>query len=330
MCDDVVLSAEGRPTGGFSTPPDTTIKPSAGQESPIPVTKGLLFGVKFILAGVNEAVPNTYFRDKPHRTMRHRLYNLIDENNKSTWSARLFDNGIALLIFLNVSAIVLESFDTLHARYADLFHAFELFSIAIFSLEYLARLFTADLKYPELSSPRAVGKYMLSPMALIDLLAVLPAYLHLLIPFDLRILRILRLLRLARLFKLKRYMRSLQLIQEVVTEKRSELTATVFVSFIVLVVSSTLMYYVERDEQPDAFPNIVAAFWWAICTLTTVGYGDIVPVTVGGKIISSIIAVLGIGLVALPTGILSASFVEKLTRKDSDPEQCCPHCGKEI
>lgn len=262
--------------------------------------------------------------------MRQRLYNLIDENNKSTRSARLFDNGIALLIFLNVSAIVLESFEPLHTRYAAAFHAFELFSIAVFSLEYLARLVTADLKYPQLSTSKAIGTYMLSPMALIDLLAVLPAYLHLLIPFDLRILRILRLLRLARLFKLKRYMRSLQLIQEVVTEKRAELSATVFVSFIVLVVSSTLMYYVERDEQPDAFPNIVAAFWWAICTLTTVGYGDVVPVTVGGKIISSIIAVLGIGLVALPTGILSASFIEKLTRKDGDPEQCCPHCGKEI
>lgn len=294
------------------------------------MTKPLVFGVNFILKWVNEAMLNPYFRDKPRRIMRQHLYDLIDENNKTTPSARLFDNGIALLIFLNVTAIVLESFEPLHARYAQTFHAFELFSIAVFSAEYLARLFTADLKYPKLSPARAVGKYLLSPMAIIDLLAVLPAFLHLLIPFDLRILRILRLLRLARLFKLKRYMRSLQLIQEVITEKRAELSATVFVSFIVLVVSSTLMYYVERDEQPDAFPNIVAAFWWAICTLTTVGYGDVVPATVGGKIISSIIAVLGIGLVALPTGILSASFIEKLNHRKPDEQACCPHCGKEL
>lgn len=264
------------------------------------------------------------------QTFRHRLYTVIDENNKSTPAARFFDNAIALLIFFNVLAIILESFSELNRHYALLFHGFEVFSVVVFSAEYLARLITADLKYPGISVGRATRRYMASPMAIIDLLAVLPAYLHIFAPFDLRILRVLRLLRLLRLFKLKRYMRSLQLIQEVVYEKRAELSATVFVSFIVLVVASTLMYYVEKDVQPKAFPNIVASFWWAICTLTTVGYGDVVPVTVVGKIISSIIAVLGIGLVALPTGILSASFIEKLNHHGNQDKACCPHCGKSL
>lgn len=259
---------------------------------------------------------------------RERIYRIIDENNKETLAARLFDQALATLILLNVLVIVLESFQSLWDSYSEWFLAFEYFSISIFTLEYLFRLITADLKYPGIGKRRATLRYLFSAVAIIDLLAVLPAYLPIFFSVDMRVIRVLRLMRIARLFKLGRYTKSLHLISLVVQEKRSELNTTAFLASLLLVVSSTLMYYVERDVQPDAFPNIVATLWWAICTLTTVGYGDIVPVTAGGKIISSIIAILGIGLVALPAGILSASFMDKLNNETEKGK--CPHCGKDL
>ena len=260
--------------------------------------------------------------------LRERIYRIIDENNKETWAARVFDQALATLILLNVFIIVLESHQSLWDHYSAWFLAFEYFSVGVFTLEYVFRLMTADLKYPGLGKGRAAIRYLFSAVAIIDLLAVLPAYLPMFFPVDMRVVRVLRLMRIARLFKLGRYTRSLHLISIVLQEKRSELYTTAFLASLLLVVSSTLMYYVERDVQPDAFPNITSTLWWAICTLTTVGYGDVVPVTTGGKIISSIIAILGIGLVALPAGILSASFMDKLNGSQSKGK--CPHCGKEI
>ena len=173
-------------------------------------------------------------------------------------------------------------------------------------------------------------------MAIIDLMAILPFYLPLLLPVDLRFLRILRLTRLLRLLKVQRYSKSLQLIGIVLKKKKEELIVTVFVTFILMVFASTLMYYLESDVQPDQFPNIISAFWWAIATLTTIGYGDVYPVTGWGRLLSGIIALLGIGLVALPTGILSSGFIEELSRqKSKDIEKSeqykyCPYCGKRI
>lgn len=259
------------------------------------------------------------------------IYNVIDENNKDTWLARAFDVFIVGLIIANVVAIVLGSFKGINAVYGPALHIFEYFSVAIFTAEYLARILTADIKYAHHSRLGALLLYVISPMALVDLLAILPTYLPMLIAIDLRFIRALRLLRLLRLFKLNRYSTSMQLFIDVFKEKRADLYVTLFVTLILLVVASTLMYHVEGPVQPDVFPNIAAAFWWAIATLTTVGYGDAVPVTVLGKIISGGIALLGIGLVALPTGIVSSAFVQKLTEKKKEPEfdgAVCPTCGK--
>lgn len=152
---------------------------------------------------------------------RERLYRIIDENNKETLAARLFDQSLAALILLNVLAIVLESFPSLWESYSRWFVAFEYFSVAVFTLEYIFRLITADLKYPGIGFRRATIRYLFSAVALIDLLAVLPAYLPLLFPIDLRVIRVLRLFRIARLFKLGRYTLALHLIVQVVKEKRS-------------------------------------------------------------------------------------------------------------
>ena len=166
--------------------------------------------------------------------------------------------------------------------------------------------------------PVAVMRFLVSPVGMIDLLAIVPFYLPLLIPVDLRVVRILRLVRFLRLLKLTRYTRSVTAIAAVVRERRHELMVAVFLTALLLMVASTLMYYMESKVQPDAFPNIIASLWWAVATLTTIGYGDVFPVTDLGRLLSGIIAVLGIGLVALPTAIISSGFVEALARDKAE------------
>ena len=165
-------------------------------------------------------------------------------------------------------------------------------------------------------------------MSIIDLLAILPFYL----PFfgiDLRSFRVLRLLRIFRIAKVGRYYSSLNLIKHVFQNKREELILTSVLMVLLLIVSSSLLYYCENAVQPDAFSSIPATMWWAVATLTTVGYGDMYPVTFMGKLCASVIAVLGIGMFALPTGILGAEFVETI-QKHKKQKKICPHCGKEL
>ncbi len=149
-------------------------------------------------------------------------------------------------------------------------------------------------------------------MAIIDLMAILPFYLPFIIKIDLRSLRILRLVRLLRILKLNRYTKSMKVLGRVIKRKKEELIVTVFITGILMLLAASIMFYIENETQPEAFPNIIASFWWAIATLTTVGYGDIYPVTFLGKFLAGIIAFLGIGLVALPTGIISSGFIEEV------------------
>jgi voltage-gated potassium channel len=170
---------------------------------------------------------------------------------------------------------------------------------------------------------------MLTPLSLIDLFAVLPFYLPMFIPFDLRFLRAIRLIRIVRLFKLGRYTESVRQFGRVLKSKRAELLTTVFIIFILLIVASSLLYYVEHNAQPDKFASIPEAMWWGVVTLTTVGYGDIYPVTGLGKFLGAIISLLGIGLFALPTGLISAGFIEEIAKKRRTPGKC-PKCGATI
>ena len=272
-------------------------------------------------------------------SIRQRVFLIVDENNKKETASRIFNISIVVLIILNVIAIILESFQDLKDLYEKQFYIFEVFSVAIFTIEYILRLWTAKYKYPDKNEVNALLTYIFSPYALIDLFAILPFYLPFLIHADLRFIRIFRLFRITRIFKLGRYSKSLKLIIEVFKEKKSDLGVTIFVTFILLVIASTIMYYLEHDKQPQAFPNIIASFWWAIATLTTVGYGDVYPITGWGKFISSIIALLGIVVIALPTGILSAAFMDKIKDEKQQEKQgdnnnpnkiICPFCGHEI
>lgn len=273
--------------------------------------------------------------------LKKRIFFLIDEEGrkKSPWN-RFFHLSIMSLILLSVTGIILESFAPLQESYGIIFQLFEWFTVAIFSVEYLLRVWTADLKFPDDAPWRARLRFILSPMGFIDLLAILPFYLPFFFQFDLRFIRILRITRLLRIFKLNRYTQALKLFTSVFFEKRNELGITLFVMFLLLLMSSTIMFYLESDVQPEQFPDIISTFWWSVATLTTVGYGDVYPITGWGKLVSGVIAILGIGLVALPTGILSAGFIEKIesnNKKKATPEKAptqpfkyCPHCGEKL
>ncbi len=259
--------------------------------------------------------------------MKERIYNVIEKADEGDRASKWFDNVILVLILLTVVAIVLESFDSIAKDYSMVFKVFEAVSVSIFSVEYVLRVWTADIQYPEKSKLGARLRYMVSFMAIVDLIAILPFYIPMLLPVDLRVLRLLRMFRLFRVFKLNRYFIALNLIVTVMKKKKEELVATISIMLMLIVVSATLIYYMETDIQPEAFPNIVASFWWAIATLTTVGYGDVYPVTALGKLLASVIAVTGIGLVALPTGILSSGFMDAI-KKDETVK--CPHCGEDV
>ena len=254
--------------------------------------------------------------------LRQRTWQIVETALGSDAISRAFDTLVLSLILLSVLSVVMESVQPLGTDYADTFYWFEVFTVTVFTLEYLLRLWSC------VSDPRYQGglwgrlRFVVSPLSIVDLLAILPFYLQF-IGLDLRFLRILRLLRI---FKAPRYKSSLQLFANAVSSRREELMITSGMMIFLLLIASCLMYYAEHAAQPDKFSDIPSAMWWGVATLTTVGYGDIYPVTVMGRIIGSFVAVLGIGLFALPAGLLGSGFVEEIQKRKRPPK--CPHCGK--
>ncbi len=258
---------------------------------------------------------------------KQKIYRLVEKGSHGSRINIVFDITIMILILLNVFALILDSIPSVENSIGHFLKIFEVISVIIFSVEYLLRIYVSDLTHPSSSRLKSILKFIFSPFGIVDLLAITPFYLPFLIKIDLRFLRILRLMRFFRILKINRYNSSINQIWSVIKEKKTELAITGFVSFLILFIASFLMYYVEGEVQPDKFSNILDSFWWAIATLTTVGYGDVYPITGTGKFISGIIAVLGIGLIALPTGIISAGFMERIGKNKNHK---CPHCGKDI
>lgn len=263
-----------------------------------------------------------------YKKYKHRIYEIVDVAGPGDTTSKVFDIFIIALIVLNVVAVMLGTVEVVSERYSNQLRLFEIVSVIIFSIEYLLRFWstTESKKYTHPISGRL--KYMFTPMAIVDLVAILPFFIPMLISFDLRFVRALRLIRLFRLFKMGRYSSSFRTLVKALQKRKEELLLTIFVSFIILIVASSMMYYVERDAQPEKFSSIPSSMWWGIITLTTIGYGDVSPVTPVGKVLGGIIALLGIGLVALPTGIIASGLVEVMQRKAT--QQRCPHCGKEF
>lgn len=258
--------------------------------------------------------------------IKKRIYEILEVASPKDVQSRIFDIFIVTLIFLNVIAVILETVEKLSSQFSQFFKIFEVFSVIVFTSEYLLRVWscTKNLKYKRSISGRI--RFILTPLALVDLFAILPFYFPLFIPFDLRFIRAIRLVRLFRLFKMGRYSESIKLFGRVLRAKKEELFITVFAVFILLTISSSLLYFVEHEAQPEMFSSIPAAMWWGVATLTTVGYGDIYPITTLGKFLGAIISLLGVGLFALPAGILSAGFIEEI-RKSKEIVKICPHCG---
>ena len=277
------------------------------------------------------------------------VFQILDEDDKAQHPLnKPVGFAIMALIVLSIIAVVIESDQFMSTAYHTGFYDFEVIAVAIFTVEYLARLWTSGLKHPHLSRWQAAVKFVFSPMAIIDFLAIAPFYFELglmaygvTMIMDTRFLRVLRLMRLMRLFKLNRYNDSMKLIGNVLREEKEKMFVTLFMVGILLVLSAALIFMVEHDVQPDKFPNIYTSMWWSIATLTTVGYGDVYPITPTGRILAGVIALLGIGLVALPTGILASSFVahlrDPLNKKEKAPKEeekppveYCPYCGKKL
>jgi len=251
------------------------------------------------------------------------IFGILEPGGKDS---KYFDPFIMTLIVLNVLAVTLETVQWIYLPYKHVFHAFDIFSVAVFTIEYALRIWTCtlDLRYRHPVSGRI--RFALTPFAIIDLVAILPFYLPLLIP-DMRFVRVVRLFRIFRILKMARYSDSVNTFINVFRSKREDLTITFFAVVVLLMVASSLMYEAEYNAQPDKFSSIPAAMWWGIVTLATVGYGDLYPITPMGKLIGSIVVVLGIALFALPTGIFASGFVEEMEKKKS-PRLLCPHCGR--
>ena len=261
--------------------------------------------------------------------MRKRVYEILEIASPEDSSSRIFDTFIISLIILNVIAIILETIESISFRFFHFFKIIEIFSVIIFTIEYVLRVWSCatNSKYKHPIFGRA--KFISTPLALVDLIAILPFYLPMLISIDLRFIRALRLIRIFRLFKLARYSEAIKLFGNVIKNKKEELYITAFVIIILLIISSSLLYTIECEAQPNVFSSIPAAMWWGVATLTTVGYGDIYPITPLGKFLGSVISLLGIGLFALPAGLLSAGFIEEI-RKRKEIVKTCPHCGGDI
>ena len=257
-------------------------------------------------------------------SLKERVYRFIEPDYEQ---GRIVDVAIIVLILLNIVALLLETVEPIYNLNRAAFELFEDFSLAVFALEYVVRLWAITAN-PRFSRP-VTGRirFAFTPLAIIDLVAILP----LLLPpptVDARFIRVIRVLRIFRVLKLVRYFRALRLLGQVISERKEELVSIFLVLLILLALSSSLMYFVEHEDQPEVFTSIPATMWWSIVTLTTVGYGDTYPITALGQTIAAIIAILGIGMFALPAGILGAGFVEALAaHRSEDPERRCPHCG---
>jgi voltage-gated potassium channel len=263
------------------------------------------------------------------------VYNLIRDDDENSLASNIFDTTIIILIVVNVVLVILDTF-TFPLWLQKISNVIELVSVVVFTIEYLLRLWTSTYLHPEAKPFKARLRYMFSFMAIIDLLAILPFYIPFIIPMDLRVLRTLRVIRLLRLFKVNRYTDALSTIGKVLKSKASQLLSSLLIVGLLLIIASVLMYNVESVAQPEAFSNAFSGLWWAVATLTTVGYGDIYPITILGKVLSGIIALLGIGIVAVPTGIISTGFIENIDEKsrdtalEKDKKHFCPYCGKNI
>lgn len=305
--------------------------PSLGESTETMAGLFVFKGVCFVSAIAGLSVSRKLPRAERRRLVRlwvNRQLNPGDDDSKAV------DSFIITLIAINVMSVIVETEQAVHEASATFFLVNETISTLIFSIEYVLRVWVSDM-LPKFEGKgiKGRGRYALSMMAMVDLIAIAPFFLGF-IKMDLRIARAIRLMRLVRILKMGRYAHAVRTLGNVVGRKKEELAIATFVSTMVLILSASCMYFIEHDAQPDAFRSIPESMWWAIVTITSVGYGDVSPVTGMGKIVGAVVCMLGVLLVALPTGILASGFLEEMREqrrgKDAETFGYCPHCGEQL
>lgn len=260
-------------------------------------------------------------------TVRQRTWGLVEATNPADPVTRWFSRCIVSLILLNVGAVVIGSVASVDRAYHDALGWFELISVGIFSVEYLARMWSCveDARFCRPIVGRL--KQAVQPLTVVDLAAVLPFFLPLL-GVDLRFMRAARFFRIFRIAKIGRYSSAMSMIRRVIVSRHEELLVTTLLAGVMIVMASCLVFQFEHEVQPVAFADIPSTLWWAVVTLTTIGYGDVVPVTFAGKTVTALMALVGIGVFALPAGILCSGFIEQF--QEAKAPRKCPHCGQNL
>jgi voltage-gated potassium channel len=251
----------------------------------------------------------------PLGRLRYRLHEILEASDRTDFLGALFDVAMVTLIIANVIAFAAATVDTIGARYSVAFEAFNVVSVLIFTIEYAARVW-ASVDSPllrHLPPWKARLRFAVMPLPLIDLFAIVPFYLGNLFGIDLRVLRILRL---ARFLKIVRYSPALQTLLRVIRSESRALLGTLIIMVSLILISATAMFFIEHEAQPQAFGSVPAAMWWSLATLTTVGYGDVVPVTAAGRMIGGLFMIFGLAMYALPIGILSSGFAREISRRE--------------
>jgi voltage-gated potassium channel len=253
------------------------------------------------------------------KSYKLRIYEILESTNSEDKTAEAVNLFMLVLVVLNVTAVVLETVESIYVAHKDLFHYLSDISVVVFTIEYILRLWSCDVD-PKYSRP-FLGRlrFALTPLSLIDLLVILPTYAVLAFPTDHKLLRSLRVLWTFRLLKMSRYSESLQTIMDVVRAQQRELVMSFSAIMFFMVLSSTVIYFLEHEAQPQRFPDIPATMWWAVLTMTTVG-DNFYPITTLGKLAGGLIIILGVATFALPTSILTSGFVDELERRREEKE----------
>lgn len=283
---------------------------------------------------------------------RKRTFTIIQVGNLSDFPSRAYDMSLVIAVTVNIFIAIFDTFPQAEP-YEKIIWVVECVTVIFFAIDYVLRIWTADYLYENLSPTKARLKFIFSWAGLVDLLSCLPF----LVASGGGALRMFRIIRILRVFRIHHYADPLRVIGDVIKKKQGQLLSSIFIVFILMIASSLMMYNLEHDAQPEAFANAFSGFWWAANTLLTVGYGDIVPVTLAGKICGTLLTFLGVGIVAIPTGILSAGFMEQVSivrekavvegvirdtafaeeevlaetdEKDKEEYSYCPYCGKRL
>ena len=268
---------------------------------------------------LKQSAANDVRQVAPEYRGRQFVFRMLETARDNDLPSRCVDVGLILLIALSVIAVVLESIPAVERRFSAQLYWFEVFTVAVFSVEYVLRVWSSVERHenPPASAFMSRLRFMFSFHLIVDLLAILPFYLLSSGLFGGVDMRFLRSFRLLRILKLTRYSAALNMLVITFSENGKALLAAFLILITAMLLAASGMYYFEREAQPVAFGSIPAAMWWAFSTLTTVGYGDVTPITVGGKIFGAMSAVVGIGMVALPTSILASGYSQQLKLRES-------------